>query len=324
MRRRGEGGEAGGAAPTGDRWAPGHGGHRRRREAERPPSSYYGRPILKAPVWKPLIPLYFFCGGLAGASSTLALAASRAGNDRLARSARLASMAGAAASGPLLVADLGRPARFLNMLRVMKPTSPMSMGTWLFSAFAPAAMVAGATEVTGRAPLLGRWGGTAAGLLGPAMTTYTAVLVSDTAIPAWHDGHRQLPFVFAGSSAASAGGVAMMLTPAAAAGPARRLAVGGALVELAASRAMEERLGAAGEPYRTGTAGRLARAARAATTAGALLTLAGRRRAAAVPAGALLAAGSLCTRLAVFRAGFESAADPAATVGPQRHRLGGG
>ena len=282
--------------------------------------SYYGRPILKAPVWKPYIAHYFFCGGLAGASSTLALAARRAGNEDLARPARVASAAAAAVSIPLLVADLGRPERFANMLRVAKPTSPMSMGSWLLSGFVPASTVAAATQVTGRWPRLGRWAGTVAGVLGPGMATYTAVLVADTAIPAWHEAGQVLPFVFAGSSAAAAGGVAMALAPPAAAGPARRLAVTGALLELGASRVMEERLGPAGEPYRGGQAGRLARAARAATAGGALLTLAGRRRAAALPAAALLATGSLLTRMAVFKAGVESAADPAATIAPQRQR----
>ncbi len=298
-------------------WAAGAGGRKGRRDE---PTSYYGRPILKAPVWKHYIPLYFFAGGLAGASSTLALAAQLAGNDRLARSARLVSMAGAAASGPLLIADLGRPERFVNMLRVAKPTSPMSMGTWLLSAFAPSSIAAGAGDLTGL-PRLGRLGGAAAGVLGPGMTTYTAVLVSDTAIPAWHDAHRQLPFVFAGSSAAAAGGVAMVCTPPASARPARRLALVGACLELGASRMMEDRLGQAGEPYRSGKASRLVKAAKVSTAAGAVLALAGRRRAAAVPAGVLLAAGSLLTRLAVFRAGFESAADPSATVGPQRQRV---
>ncbi|HEX2700652.1 MAG TPA: NrfD/PsrC family molybdoenzyme membrane anchor subunit, partial [Acidimicrobiales bacterium] len=243
----------------------------RGRDRRDEPVSYYGRPLLKAPVWKHYIPLYFFAGGLAGASSTLALGAQRAGNEHLARSARLASAAAAAASGPLLIADLGRPARFANMLRVAKPTSPMSMGTWLLTAFAPSAIAAGASQATGRAPRLGRWSGAAAGALGPGMTTYTAVLVSDTSIPAWHGAHRHLAFVFAGSSAAAAGGIAMACTPRAAAGPARRLAVLGAGLELVAWRAMEERLGAAGEPYRSGDAGRLAGAARAATAAGALL-----------------------------------------------------
>ncbi|MGQ0519620.1 MAG: NrfD/PsrC family molybdoenzyme membrane anchor subunit [Actinomycetota bacterium] len=284
-------------------------------------ASYYGQPVLKAPVWKPLVPIYFFCGGLAGASSTLAVAARRAGNDRLARSAGMASLAGAAAAGPLLVADLGRPARFLNMLRVVKPTSPMSVGTWILSAFAPASVGAGLSGLTGLLPRLGRTCGTVAGVLGPAMTTYTAVLVADTAIPAWHDAGRHLPFVFAASSAAAAGGVAMALTPAPDARPARRLALLGAAGELRATRAMEAHLGPAAGPYRSGQAAGLARAARAATTAGAVLTLAARRRAAAVPAGVLLAAGSLLTRLAVFEAGFESASDPVATVGPQRRRV---
>jgi len=228
---------------------------------------------------------------------------------------------GAATSGPLLVADLGRPDRFANMLRVAKPTSPMSMGTWLLTAFAPAAIGAGASEVTGRLRRPGRWCGMAAGALGPAMTTYTAVLLSDTAIPAWHDAHRQLPFVFAGSSAAAAGGLAMAVTPAEAARPARRLATLGAVLELGATRAMDRCLGGAGEPYRSGGTGHLARAARAATAAGAVLAWSGRKRSAAVPAGVLLATGSLLTRLAVFKAGFESAADPDATVGPQRRRV---
>ena len=285
--------------------------------------SYYGRPILKAPVWKWYIPAYFFTGGLAGASSTLALAAQLAGNRRLARSALVAAAAGVAASGPLLVADLGRPGRFHNMLRVAKPTSPMSVGSWLLAAFAPAAFGAAASSVTGRAPRLGRAAAAGAGALGPALATYTAVLVADTAVPAWHDAHRELPFLFAGSAAASAAGVALAFTPPAAAAPARRLAVAGAVLEVAAFRAMEHGLGDVAGPYTGGQAGRLARAAEACTLSGATLAaVAGRRRPAAVAAGGLLCAGSLLTRFSVFRAGFESAADPAATVGRQRSRAG--
>lgn len=286
--------------------------------------SYYGRPILKAPVWKPYIAVYFFTGGLAGASSTLALAAQLAGNRRLRRSALLVSAAGIAVSGPLLVVDLGRPGRFLNMLRVAKPTSPMSVGSWLLAAFAPAAMGAAASEVTGRLPRLGRAAATGAGVLGPAIATYTAVLVADTAIPAWHDAHRELPYLFAGSAMASAAGAALATTPVDDAGPARRLAVLGATLEVAASRRMQHRLGEVAGPYEHGRAGLLARGAEACTAAGALLVLAaGRRRAPAIAAGALLCTGSLLTRFSVFRAGFESAADPAATVGPQRlRRLG--
>ena len=293
------------------------------RSRESVTESYYGRPILKAPVWKPYIPVYFFAGGLAGASSTLALAARLTGNRRLARSALVASAAGMAVSGPLLVLDLGRPGRFLNMLRVIKPTSPMSVGSWLLAAFAPASFGAAASDVTGRLPGLGRAAAAGAGLLGPVVATYTAVLVADTAIPAWHDAFRELPFLFAGSSMASAGGVGMALTPVADAGPARRLAVLGAALEVTAARTMEHHLGDVAGPYTDGRAGRLSQAAQACTVAGALLALvAGRRRPAAVAAGTLLCAGSLLTRFSVFRAGFESAADPAATVGPQRPRAG--
>ena len=285
-------------------------------------ADYYGRPVLKAPVWKAYIPLYFFTGGLAGASSTLALVARLTGNRRLARSALLASLLGTAASPPLLVADLGRPERFLNMLRVAKPTSPMSVGTWVLSAFGPAATVAAASELTGRLPRLGRLAGAVAGSLGPVMATYTAVLVADTAVPAWHGARRELPFLFAGSATAAAAGAALVLTPPADAAPARRLGALGGALEFAASQAMEHRLGdQAGAPYRDGRASRLARAATALTAAGTVLLVAARRRWVARTAGSLLMAGSLLTRFSVFRAGFESAADPAATIGPQRARL---
>lgn len=281
--------------------------------------SYYGRPVLKAPVWKAYIPLYFFTGGLAGASSVLGFAAQLTGNRRLARSTLLASAAGVAVSGPLLVLDLGRPSRFANMLRVAKPTSPMSVGSWVLAAYAPAAFGAAASDLTGRAPRIGRVAAAGAGVLGPAVATYTAVLVADTAIPAWHDAHQELPFLFAGSAAATAAGAALAFTPATAAGPARRLALAGAALEVGAFRRMTARVAG---PYENGRAGHLAKAAEACTAGGAALAaVAGRRRPAAIAAGALLCAGSLLTRFSVFRAGFESAADPAATVGPQRARI---
>ena len=284
-------------------------------------AGYYGRPILKAPVWKAYIPMYFFTGGLAGASATLALAAELTGNHRLARSARLASAAGMAVSGPLLVLDLGRPGRFANMLRVVKPTSPMSVGSWVLAAFAPAAFGAAASDVTGRLPRLGRAAAAGAGVLGPVVATYTAVLVADTAVPAWHEAQRELPYLFAASAAASAAGAALAVTPVADAAPARRLAVIGAALEVTASRTMQHRLGEVAGPYTDGRAGRLADAAGACTVSGAVLAaLAGRRRPVGVAAGALLCAGSLLTRFSVFRAGFESAADPEATVRPQRLR----
>jgi hypothetical protein len=142
-------------------------------------------------------------------------------------------------------------------------------------------------------------------------------------VPAWHSARFTLPFVFAGSSAASAGAAATFLTPAPHAGPARRLAVGGALTSVGAAFAMEKTLGELGEPYRHGLSGTLARAAGALSLVGAgLIAARGRSsRAAAVAGSAVLTAGVIAERWAVFKAGFKSASDPKYTVGPQRERI---
>ena len=286
------------------------------------PRTYYDRPVLKKPVWKWYIPAYFFTGGMAGASSTLAFAARLRGNDRLARRAGLISLAGIAVSPVFLIVDLGRPGRFYNMLRVAKPTSPMSMGTWLISAFGPLSGGAAVSDVTGLLPGLGRLCEAVAAALGPAVSTYTAVLTADTAIPAWHEAWRELPLVFAGGSAASAGAAAVLVTPANHAGPARRLITIGTVMELAADRAMEQRLGGLAEPYKSGQAGAPAKAAKGLLAAGAALGLAGRRRPALAKAGALATlAGVALTRWSIFKAGFESAEDPRFTVQPQRERI---
>src|ERR671933_25226 len=203
--------------------------------------NYYGRAVLKEPTWKPEIPWYFFAGGLAGASSGLALVARLAGNDRLARRALLAALGGATVSPVLLIRDLGRPDRFYNMLRVFKPTSPMSMGTWILSSFGTAEGIAAVADVLVVFPRLGRAAEALAALLGPALSTYTAVLIADTSVPVWHEARRELPLVFAGSSAASAGAAAIILTPMDEAAPARRLLLGGAAVEAAASEKMKRR-----------------------------------------------------------------------------------
>lgn len=285
--------------------------------------SYYGRPILKEPVWKPEVPWYFFFGGLAGASSALALGARLTGNELLARRARLVSAVALAASPPLLIADLGRPRRFLNMFRVLKPTSPMSVGSWLLGTAGGASTAAAACDVLGVLPRVGLAAEAVAGSIGPPLATYTGALVANTAVPVWHEARFELPFLFAGGSAASAGGAAAALTPAAWAEPARRLAVGGALLELGAMKLMEKRLGElVSEPYREGAGGAYARLAKGCFAGGAALTaLAGRRGKRAVAGGALLAAGSLFSRFAVFKAGFQSARDPKYTIVPQRERL---
>jgi Polysulphide reductase, NrfD len=284
--------------------------------------SYYGRPILKEPVWKPEIPCYFFTGGLAGASSVLSLAARAAGNERLARTSLWIGLGAEVVSPALLVSDLGRPERFLNMLRVFKVTSPMSVGSWILAVSGASTTAEAACELLGIFPRLKLVPAAVSALSGPPLATYTATLVSDTAIPVWHEARRELPFVFATSAAASAGAAAAMLLPPHGAGPARRLAVMGALAENAAFTLMSKRLGFVGEPYRQGAAGRLSAAAKGATLAGAwLLGRRGRRsRGAAVAGGALVLAGELALRWSVFRAGFQSARDPKYVVQPQRAR----
>jgi hypothetical protein len=291
-------------------------------EAEPDARSYYGRPIIKAPIWEPAIPWYFFLGGLAGASSALALGARVTGNERLARDATFAGAAAVGVSPILLIGDLGRPERFYNMFRLVKVTSPMSVGTWILGGCGTALGIAGSCEALGILPRVKLAAQSVAGLLGLPLTTYTAALVANTAVPVWHEARRELPFVFAGSAAASAGAAAAIATPPAQAHAARRLAVAGALLELAATTAMEMRLGKLlGEPYRQGAAGRFASLAKGCSAAGtALVSFAGRRRAGAAVGSGLLLAGSLFERLAVYRAGTQSAADPKYTVASQRER----
>jgi Polysulphide reductase, NrfD len=280
--------------------------------------SYYGRPILKAPVWQWEIPVYFFFGGMAGAAAPFALLSELRGDEALARRAWLVGLVGAGASAPLLIADLGRPERFHRMLRVLKPTSPMSVGSWVLGASSTAIAFANARTHFAWFPRLGRLAGATA-VLGPALSTYTAVLVADTAIPAWHEARSELPFVFAAGAAMSAGSAVALIGGGA---PARRLALLGAAGELTSTTVMERRLGPLGEPYREGAAGHAARAAKALTAAGGLvMALRGGRRAGAVAGGALMLAGAMATRWSVYKAGFQSAADPKYVVEPQRARM---
>src|SRR4051812_5835662 len=210
--------------------------------------SYYGRPILKRPAWKWPIPAYFFTGGLAGASSMLSFGARLTGDRALARRASVTALGSISLSAGFLVADLGRPSRFLNMLRVARPTSPMSMGSWLLATYAPVAGAAAVTDSFGVLPAVGAAAAAGGAALGPAVITYTGVLLADTAIPAWHDASRELPFIFAGSAVASAGSFALLHTPVAHAAAARRMAVMGSATEIGAMRAMERRLGDIAEP----------------------------------------------------------------------------
>lgn len=328
MRRPPRGDLPGHAAEPATEARPGRGRRRSAEHAMVPEAefrSYHGQPILKRPVWhEPHMPLYLYLGGVSGASSTLAAAARATGRHRLALATRIIAALSGAAGSALLVAELGRPERFLNMLRVIKPTSPMSLGSWILALQGGLTAAAAGSAVTGLLPAAGDLAGAAAAVTGPLMATYTAVLVSDTAIPAWHEARRELPFLFAGSALAGAGALAMLTVPRPEAGPARAIATAGAAIELAAEHAITHRLGIVAEPYTTGSAGRLLRAARLlAAAGGALAPLAGRHRVLTTASALALTAGAICTRFAVLRAGRASAADPRYTVVPQRKRIYG-
>ncbi|MGN9811767.1 NrfD/PsrC family molybdoenzyme membrane anchor subunit [Micromonospora sp. BQ11] len=298
-------------------------------------TSYYGRPILKPPVWKWDIAAYLFTGGLAAGSSLLAAGGQLTGRPALRRAGRVTALGAVGASTVFLIKDLGRPERFHHMLRVAKPTSPMSVGTWILSAYGPAAGVAAVAEAASWLPERGLLGlarrvlppvgqvaGLAAAATAPALATYTGVLLAGTAVPSWHEAYPELPVIFAGSALASGAAVGLIAAPGAQAGPARRMAVAGAALELVGAHRVETRHGLLSEPYTTGTAGRLLRAARVLTVAGAAGALLGRRsRAVSALSGAALLAASVATRFGIFHGGVASAKDPKYTVVPQRQRL---
>jgi hypothetical protein len=268
------------------------------------------------------VPLYLFLGGAAGSSSVLAALGEFTNRPRLTRAAQIFAAGGAVGSVVLLIVDLGRPERFLHMLRVFKPTSPLSVGSYILSPFSALTVATAGLNVLGRLPRLRKLAAVASGVFGGPMTTYTAVLLANTAVPSWHAAGEQLPFVFSGSGMAAGGGVTMALSPVDEAGPARTMAVAGAVVELVAMHQVENAHGIVSEPYREGRPGLMLRVAKACTISGAALTvLAARRRSWAVLSGALLAAGSGLTRFGVFEAGMVSAKDPKYTVVPQRERL---
>jgi hypothetical protein len=213
------------------------------------------------------------------------------------------------------------------MLRVFKVTSPMSVGSWLLAGYVPAAGLAAASVLTGRLPRAGAAATAGAALLGPAVASYTAALISDTAVPAWHDGYPEMPFVFTGSGAMAAGGLGLLAGLTARArpdetAPARNLALLGVAMETAAFERMEHRVGLTAEPYSEGRGGAYVRAGKALAllgAAGALLSQ--RSRAAAALSGIALIAASAATRWGIYHAGMASAADPKYTVVPQRQRL---
>jgi DMSO reductase anchor subunit len=289
-------------------------------------ATYYDRPVLKHPVWKWYIGAYFVVGGIAGASAVLGAAAQLFGGKSLrplVRRCRLAATAGTAVGTGLLVVDLGRPERFLNMLRVFRPTSPMSVGSWILAPTAGAA----AASVIVPGPL-GELAGLTAGALGGPLAGYTAVLSSNTAVPVWQQTRRTLPALFVSSAAGAAS--SLLSVSGLDDNGARAVAAFGAAAhaaELVAGLAVDKdakRVERVAEPLEQGVSGSLWRASKVCTCLSLVLTRLGRRRPwARRLAAALGLAGSAGAKFAIFRAGFASARDPRATFDQQRAGYGG-
>jgi hypothetical protein len=279
------------------------------------PAGYHGLPLLKPPVWTWEVPAYFFVGGAAGAAAVIgAVANARGGRPDLVRDARWIAAVGAAASPPLLISDLGRPDRFLNMLRVFKPQSPMSIGAWTLVAFSQASSAAAFADAAhratrGRLPVktLGNAAEALSAATGLVLSTYTGVLIGATAIPVWSRNVHLLPAHFGASGLNCAVSILELL------GHRDRalnaLGIGAALAETAMGFALESRTDAALAPVKEGWSG-------AVTRAGGLLSgpvplalrlLGGRSPNARRVAAVSTIVGSLLTRVGWVSAGVASA-----------------
>jgi hypothetical protein len=302
--------------------APGQVAEAARRMRSGPAPEKLGGPFVKAPVWTWEVPLYFWFGGVAAGSSFVAAACDAAGDRRSAAIARRVALGAVAPCPPLLIADLGRPGRFLNMLRILKPRSPMSTGAWCLVAFGTVGAGAVGADLAGR-PRTARRLGAANALLGAYLGSYAGVLLATTAVPVWARSRAFLGPIFV-STAAATGAAACRLALVAAGLPAGHptrsalgtIETGAVATELALSRINARRLGRAGRPLHESRSGRLFRAAEAAAASGLALRLARRRlgpRAHHV-ASALYLAGGLAVRHAWIEAGRASARDDEAVA----------
>ncbi len=184
-------------------------------------SGYYGQPIVKPPVWTWEIPIYFFIGGFAGMAAVIAFAGLVFHEIDLARTAMWLATIGAVLSPILLTIDLGRPRLFLNMLRVFKYKSPMSVGAWIVFAFG-ACVIPGVIAFELHAHIFG--GGIdqflkifahllviGSAFWGVLLATYTGVLLGVTAIPAWFLHRVLLPIHFGSAGLGSAAALLELL-----------------------------------------------------------------------------------------------------------------
>jgi formate-dependent nitrite reductase membrane component NrfD len=295
-------------------------------------ATYYGRPALKEPVWIWSVPAYFFVGGAAGAAATLGAVAQAIDNDGLRpliRNCRMLSAAGGALGTFFLIIDLGRPERFLNMLRVWRPSSPLNVGSWVLSATTGLAFSAAIAErSSGAVRRSGDLAGLGAGVTGIPMAGYTAVLLANSAVPLWQGTRRSMPLLFVASAVASA--AALLQLPDIDSRQERALSTFdllGSVGELAAASLVGReaaRVEEVGRSLNEGLGGTLWNASKYLSLASLAVSLlpggtAARRRVSAL----LGILGGLATRYAIFHAGKASSRDPRATFAMQRAGYGG-
>jgi formate-dependent nitrite reductase membrane component NrfD len=230
------------------------------------------------------------------------------------RDARWIAAAGGALSPPLLVSDLGRPERFLNMLRVFKLQSPMSVGAWTLLAFSNAAGASAFADLVDRASggripvrVIGNAAEMLAAATGLVLSTYTGVLIGATAIPAWSENVRILPVHFGASAMGAAVSLLELLghdDPAL-----NYIGAGAAAVETLIGSSLELSSSEALVPLKENWTGSVVRAG--GVLSGplplALRLLAGRSRSARKAAAISTLVGSALTRVGWLAAGRESA-----------------
>ena len=287
--------------------------------------SYHGNPVLKPPTWTWQVPLYFFVGGVAGISAVITLAAHLFGNAGLLRAGLWIGFFGALISAPLLIADLGRPARFLNMLRVFKLRSAMSVGAWTLSVFSS---VVGLSVVCHELILAGygndfllvlEWVAEISGALsGLILASYTSVLLGVTAIPVWSENRRLVPVVFLAGGLGSAAAVLELLgflVPVT-----QFIGIVAGTVETVVAILIELRGRYVDRPLREGAVGWLTRAGAALAGPASLLLriFSGHSSVARYVAAVCFVIGALISRYAWIGAGRVSSRDPQALFRIQR------
>ena len=288
-------------------------------------------PFIKPPVWTWQVPVYFWVGGVASGSAFVALAADLAGDEWSASVARKVALGTVLPAPLLLIGDLGRPGRFLNMLRIFKPRSPMNLGAWCLMAFTIAGSGAVAMDLLGQRRAASAVGALNAGFAG-YLGSYAGVLLASTAVPLWARSRVFLGPVFvstATATGAAATRLSLVATGRLAVGhPTRialnRLEAAAMLTELVLSMVNERRLGRAGKVLSEGNPGRLFRAAKRLAATGVVLNLLGPRRTTVFGqhlASVLYLAAGLAFRFAWVEAGKASARDDEAVALMARGRV---